>query len=184
MPEWMKRMHAAVESSQAGRAVRLFLVKVVVHVERRHAERGQGTSPSPASPQVALGRLHTSCPSARLALAPGVCFMVPHALDAWLLAVTASCISRFIDMQPIKLVLELFCCCGYVTMLHSVLRHRSRLLCWYAAIGISNERIEPDQIKMTTLQYTLLYYILYNVMLQCFDCVFNVGVSKLHSQHR
>ncbi|KAL3135934.1 hypothetical protein ABBQ32_006979 [Trebouxia sp. C0010 RCD-2024] len=59
MPEWMKRMHAAVESSQVTRAVRLFLVKVVVHVERRHAERGQGnrpgqqasTRPSPASPQ-------------------------------------------------------------------------------------------------------------------------------------
>lgn len=62
MPEWMKRMHAAVESSQVSKAVRLFLVKVVVHVERRHAERGQGTrpgqqastGPSPASPQVGV----------------------------------------------------------------------------------------------------------------------------------
>ena len=57
MPEWMKRMHAVVEASQARRAVRLFLVKVVVHVERRHAEReaaGQqaANSPGPASPQV------------------------------------------------------------------------------------------------------------------------------------
>ncbi len=39
MPEWMKRMHTAVESSQAPRNVRLFLVKAVLHVERRHAER-------------------------------------------------------------------------------------------------------------------------------------------------
>lgn len=59
MPEWMKRMHAAVEGGQVGRAVRLFLVKLVVHVERRHAERGAAgqhaaNSPSPGgSPQVA-----------------------------------------------------------------------------------------------------------------------------------
>ena len=55
MPEWMKRMHTAVESSQVGKAVRLFLVKVVVHVERRHAERGaagQQGGNSPTSPAV------------------------------------------------------------------------------------------------------------------------------------
>ena len=60
MPEWMKRMNVVVEASGARKAVRLFLVKVVVHVERRHAEReaaGQQAtnSPGPASPQVSPG---------------------------------------------------------------------------------------------------------------------------------
>ena len=51
MPEWMKRMHTAVESSQVPKAVRVFLVKAVLHVERRHADRQaavqQQAAPSP-----------------------------------------------------------------------------------------------------------------------------------------
>ena len=39
MPEWMKRMHDAVAGGEVPRYARLFLVKVVLHVDRRHAER-------------------------------------------------------------------------------------------------------------------------------------------------
>lgn len=39
MPEWMKRMHDAVGSGEVPSYARLFLVKVVLHVDRRHAER-------------------------------------------------------------------------------------------------------------------------------------------------
>lgn len=39
MPEWMKRMHDAVASGDVPKYGRLFLVKVVLHVDRRHAER-------------------------------------------------------------------------------------------------------------------------------------------------
>lgn len=55
MPKWMKCMHAAVESSQVPRLVRLFLVKAVLHVERRHAESeaaGQQQVQSPGLSQV------------------------------------------------------------------------------------------------------------------------------------
>ena len=61
MPEWMKRMHTAVECNQVSKPVRLFLVKVVLHVERRHAERasvGQQAGNSPASPQLQQSCIH------------------------------------------------------------------------------------------------------------------------------
>ena len=58
MPEWMKRMHAAVDSSQAPQYVRLFLVKAVLHVERRHSDRAaaaqQQQTGSPGLPQVRM----------------------------------------------------------------------------------------------------------------------------------
>ena len=56
MPEWMRRMHTAVESSSVPKTVRLFLVKAVLHVERRHADRQaavqQQQATSPGSSQV------------------------------------------------------------------------------------------------------------------------------------
>ena len=58
MPEWMKRMHTAVESSQAARVVRLFLVKVVLHVERRHAEREAAAQQQAASPALSQVQTH------------------------------------------------------------------------------------------------------------------------------
>lgn len=39
MLDWMARMHVGVDSSQVPKIVRLFLVKAVLHVERRHSER-------------------------------------------------------------------------------------------------------------------------------------------------
>lgn len=43
MPDWMARMHVGVGSSQVPKIVRLFLVKAVLHVERRHSEREAAT---------------------------------------------------------------------------------------------------------------------------------------------
>ena len=43
MLDWMIRMHVGVESSQVPKIVRLFLVKAVLHVERRHSEREAAT---------------------------------------------------------------------------------------------------------------------------------------------
>ncbi len=49
MLDWMARMHVGVESSQVPKIVRLFLVKAVLHVERRHAEREAATQQQPRS---------------------------------------------------------------------------------------------------------------------------------------
>ena len=57
MPEWMQRMHDAVCNGAVPRCARLFLVKAVLHVDRRHADRQtaaqqQATATSPGSTQV------------------------------------------------------------------------------------------------------------------------------------
>ena len=50
MLDWMARMHVGVESSQVPKIVRLFLVKALLHVERRHSEREAATQQQAQSP--------------------------------------------------------------------------------------------------------------------------------------
>jgi hypothetical protein len=38
MPEWMRLMHGTMSNSEVPRGVMLFLIKVVLHVDRRHNE--------------------------------------------------------------------------------------------------------------------------------------------------
>lgn len=59
MPKWMKCMHAAVESSLVPRLVRLFLVKAVLHVERRHAESEAAEQQQVQSPGVSQVSSHS-----------------------------------------------------------------------------------------------------------------------------